>query len=210
MSRGEPIGGHARRRARIVLAALAALALTGSLAFLLADRQPRARTRETHTEQTANFDGLAAEVQANITEQREQAVERSSGVDRHELPDPDDQPPAAEVPAIRSAERLVRRWLLGYLPYEVGDLASAVRGDIIATSTVRLARSLLAHPPLIPPPQQQQRPPEGRLLALSTTITSGGRQAQVSVEVTYGLELEGFHLTLTGGERGWLVAAFHG
>ena len=208
MSRGEPIGGHARRRARIVLAALAALALTASLAFMLADRQPRARARV--SQQTANFDGLAAEVQANIAEQREQAVERSSGVDRHQLPDPDDQPPAAQVPAIRSAERLVRRWLLGYLPYEIGDLASAVRGDITATSTVRLARSLLAHPPLIPPPQQQQRPPEGRLLSLSTTITSGGRHAQVSVELTYGLELEGFHLTLSGGEHGWLVAAFHG
>jgi len=208
MSRGEPIGGHARRRARIVLAALAALALTASLAFLLAD--PRPHTRARASEQTANFDGLAAEVQANIAEQREQAVERSSGVDRHELPDPDDQPPAARVPAIRSAERLVRRWLLGYLPYEIGDLAGAVRGDITATSTVALARSLLAHPPLIPPPQQQQRPPEGRLLALSTTITSGGRQAQVSVELTYGLEREGFHLTLSGGEHGWLVAAFHG
>jgi hypothetical protein len=208
MSRGEPIGGHARRRARIVLAALAALALTASLAFLLADPRPHARARA--SEQTANFDGLAAEVQANIAEQREQAVERSSGVDRHQLPDPDDQPPAAEMPAIRSAERLVRRWLLGYLPYEIGDLASAVRGDITATSTVALARSLLAHPPLIPPPQQQQRPPEGRLLALSTTITSGGRQAQVSVELTYGLEREGFHLTLSGGEHGWLVAAFHG
>jgi hypothetical protein len=154
---------------------------------------------------------LAARIQANIAEQGEQSTVQAWEVAHHEVPDPAETPPAAEVPAIRQANREVKRWLSGYLPYEVDQLDAAGRQDLVATSTVGLARWLLAHPPLIPPTQQQHPPPEGRSLELVTTIAAQGRQARVYAEVAYGLERDGFHLTLTrGGAHGWLVAVFHG
>jgi hypothetical protein len=186
------------------------LLLTASYAFLLASRQPHARTRVTTRSSTVGLGGLAAEVQANIASQRVHAAEQSSQVDRHELTDPDDAPPASQRPGIRDARALVTRWLAGYLPYEVDQLTPDGRRDITDTSTAALARSLLAHPPLIPPSQQTRRPPEGRLLGLLVTLAPGAASARVYVEVAYGLEREGFPLTLIRGERGWLVAAFHG
>jgi hypothetical protein len=199
--------GSSRGRVRIALAVVATLAVVASLTFALLDRGPRARARQP---ETGNLSGLAAEVQANIAAQREQSIEHRAGVDRHELADPDDQPPAAEVPAITAADRLVRRWLSGYLPYEVGRLDSRARQQIAATSTAGLSRALLARPPLIPPAQQRHSPPRGRLLGLTTTITGGGQRASVYVSVAYGLEREGFRLTLTRSEHGWLVEDFRG
>jgi hypothetical protein len=195
---------------RIGLAGVAVLLVAASYAFLLANRQPRARARVTHGSTAVDLGGLAAEVQANIAAQHVQSAERSSQVDRHELTDPDEAPPASERPAIRRARALVKRWLAGYLPYEVDRLGPVVRRDISATSTAALTRSLLTHPPLIPPSQQTRRPPKGRLLGLLTTLSPGASRARVYVEVAYGLEREGFLLTLIRGERGWLVAAFHG
>ena len=131
-------------------------------------------------------------------------------VAHHEVPDPAETPPAAQVPAIEQANRLLKRWLSGYLPYEVDQLDAAGRQDLLATSTDALAGWLLAHPPLIPPAQQHP-PREGRLLELLTTIAARGHQARTYAEVAYGLERAGLHLTLTrGGAHGWLVADFHG
>jgi hypothetical protein len=196
------------RRARIALAVVAVLLLVGSFAFLVADRQPRARARVTNDVGTTNFGGLVAVVERKIAEQGEQATIRRWEVDHHELPDPEDPPAPAEIPAITQASRVVKRWLLGYLPYDVDDLDAAARVDLVATSTAGLADSLLARLPLIPPTQQQHRPPQGRFLDLIATIAPGGRQATVYVELAYGLERVDLHLTLTRrGERGWLIAA---
>ena len=200
----------AHRRPQIAIAALAALAVLGSLAFLVADHQPPARARVTRHVHTVDIGALAAQIQASISTQREQASEHSAQVDWHELRAPDDQRPASEAQAIVSAESVVRRWLAGYLPYEVDRLSTANRRDITATSTGWFASSLLAHEPLIPPAQQQLRPPEGRFLGLLTTLAADQTQAAAYVEVSYGLERDGFHLTLIRGEHGWLVAGFRG
>ncbi len=199
--------GH--QRTRIAVAAAAVLPLAVSFAFLLADRQPHAQPRVTNPGAVTSLGGLAAQIQAGIAAQREQSIAREWQVEHHEVPDPDEAPPPSEVPAIESASRVLKRWLFGYLPYEVDQLGVAGRRDLVATSTGALARSLLAHPPLIPP-TQQHRPPEGRFLDLLTTIAAGGRQARAYIEVAYGLERVGFQLTLTRrGTHGWLVAAFN-
>src|ERR1700733_9433345 len=99
-----------RRRVRIVLAGIAVLLLAASYAFLLENHQPRARARLTSGSRAVDLGGLAAEVQANIAAEHVQSTERSSQVDRHELSDPDDAPPASERPAIRRARALVKRW----------------------------------------------------------------------------------------------------
>lgn len=197
-------------RARITAAVLAALAVAGSLVFMIADGHPRARARVTSSAPAGDAGGLAAQIQANIAAQREHASERSTQIDRHALRDPDDQPLASEIPAIAGAQRVVRHWLAGYLPYEVDHVGPSERGDLSTTSTASLARSLLTHTPLIPPAQQHHRPPEGRLLGLITKLATDRSQAQIYVEVAYGLERESFHLTLIRGEHGWLVASFRG
>jgi hypothetical protein len=200
------LGTRPVRRAQIVLAGVGMLLLVGSSAFLVADRQPRVRARVTTDTAATDFGGLVAVVESKIAEQSEQAITRRWQVDHHEVPDPEDPPTAAEIPAIRQASRVVKRWLLGYLPYEVDNLDAAARVDLVASSTAALADSLLARPPLIPPTEQQPR--EGRPLDLITTIAAGGSQAKVYVELTYGLERIGLHLTLLRrGERGWLIAA---
>lgn len=158
----------------------------------------------------AELDSLAAQVQATIAAQREQEIERRSQVDRYARREPDQPPTALQSVAVNSARRIVRRWLAGYLPYEVDRLTPAGRAEITATSTPALARMLLAHPPLIPSAQRADPPPQGRELALFTTVARGGASAQVYVEVAYGLEREGFTLTLQRDDRGWLVAAFQG
>lgn len=211
MSDRQPADGPARQRPRIALAAAGALLLLVSCALLIVDQQPRPRARAVSPGVQTHLGALAAQVQANIAEQGEQSTVQTWEVAHHEVPDPAETPPAAELPAIKQANREVKRWLSGYLPYEVDQLDAAGRQDLLATSTVALARWLLAHPPLIPPTQQQHPPPEGRLLELVTTIAAHGRQAQVYAEVAYGLDRDGFHLTLTrGGAHGWLVAVFHG
>jgi hypothetical protein len=200
--------GHrtpASRPLRLVLAALATLLLVGSLAFTLAHEHPRARRRSG----PAELDSLVAQVQARIAAEREQEIERRSQVDRYARREPD-QPMVLQSVAAKSARRVARRWLAGYLPYEVDRLTAAGRAEITATSTPALARLLLAHPPLIPSAQRADPPPQGRALALFTTIARGGASAQVYVEVAYGLEREGFTLTLQRDGRGWLVAAFQG
>lgn len=209
----ERLGARSLRRARIALAGVGVLLLVGSFVFLVADRQPRARARVTaevgaHEVGATDFAGLVADVESKIAARSEQATTRSWQIDHHELPDPEDPPPPAEISAITQASRVVKRWLLGYLPYEVDDLDAAARGDLVATSTAGLADSLLAHPPLVPPTQQQHRLRRGRFLDLITTIAPGARQVRVYVELAYGLERVGLHLTLRRrGERGWLIAA---
>jgi hypothetical protein len=210
MSRQAPLmpgGPHGR----IVLAALAALTLAASLVLLFADRQPPSRATPTGTRTDANLGALAAQIQAHIAAQGQQSIQREWEIAHHEVPDPALTPPATQIPAIERADRVVRRWLRGYLPYEVDKLDATARGDLVGTSTVALAGSLLAHPPLIPPTQQQHRPPEGRLVNLITTITAGGHEARVYVEVAYGLARAGLNLTLTRtGADGWLVTVFQG
>jgi hypothetical protein len=201
--------GHrtpASRSLRLVLAALATLLLAGSLAFMLAHERPRARGRAG----SADLDSLAAQVQATIAAEREQEIERRSQVDRDARREPAQPPAASRSVAAKSARRVVRRWLAGYLPYEVDRLTAAGRVEITGTSTPALARLLLAHSPLIPSAQRADPPPQGRALALFTTIARGGARAQVYIEVDYGLEREGFTLTLQRDGRGWLVAAFQG
>ena len=205
-SEGRPTGTPSR--GRIALAVLAALLIAGTLAFTVLDRHARARV--TTFSPSANVGALAAQIQASIANQRERATERSAQVDRHELRDPDDAPPRAEVPAIERMQRVARRWLTGYFPYEVDRLTAGQRHELAVTSTPQFAHGLLDHRPLIPPTQQAHRPPEGRLLGLITHLGSDENDAQVYVEVTYGLEREGFHLSLIRGEHGWLVAGFHG
>lgn len=195
------------RPLRLLVAALATLLLTGSLAFMLThEGRPRARRHA----RPAGLGSLAAQIQATIAVEREQEIEHASQVDRYAARKPDQPPAASQSVVAKSARRVVRRWLAGYLPYEVDRLTAAGRAEITATSTPALARALLAHPPLIPPSQQAGPPPQGRTLALLTTIAHGGASAQVYVEVAYGLEQEGFTLTLHKDGRGWLVAAFQG
>jgi hypothetical protein len=196
----------ASRPLRLVLAALATLLLAGSLAFMLAQKHPRARGHAG----PAGLDSLAAQVQATIAAEREQEIERKDQVDRYARQEPDQPPTALQSVAAKSARRVVTRWLAGYLPYEVDRLTPAGRAEITATSTPALARVLLTHPPLIPSAQQADPPPQGRALALFTTIARGGAKAQAYVEVAYGFEREGFTLTLQRDGRGWLVAAFQG
>jgi hypothetical protein len=196
-------------RGRIALAVLAALLIAGTLAFTILDHRSLSRARASKFSSTANVGALAAQIQTSIADQRERATERSAQVDRHELRDPDDAPPRPEVPAIERVEQVVRRWLSGYLPYEVDHLTAGQRREITVTSTPRFARALLGHRPLIPPTQHAHRPLEGRLLGLITHLGPEA-VARVYVEVTYGLEREGFHLSLIRGEHGWLVTGFHG
>ena len=211
MSDRQPASGPVGQRPRIALAAVGALLLLVSCALLVVDHQARPPARAAGPGVGTQLGALAAQVQANIAEQGEQSAVQAWEVAHHEVPDPAETPPAAEVPAIRQANRVLKRWLSGYLPYEVDQLDAAGRQDLLATSTVALAGRLLAHPPLIPPAQQQHPPPEGRLLELVTTIAARGRQARTYAEVAYGLERAGFHLTLTrGGAHRWLVAVFHG
>ena len=211
MSDRQPASGPVGQRPRIALAAVGALLLLVSCALLVVDQQARPRARAAGPGVGTQLGALAAQVQANIAEQGERSTVQAWEVAHHEVPDPAETPPVAEVPAIEQANRQVKRWLSGYLPYEVDQLDAGGRQDLLATSTGALAGWLLAHPPLIPPAQQQHPPPEGRLLELVTTIAARGRQARVYAEVAYGLERAGFHLTLTrGGAHGWLVAVFHG
>jgi hypothetical protein len=208
MSSRLPGGPLAARRARVAAALAAVSLLAVSFAFLLADRQPPTGARVTNPAARANLGGLAAQIQANIAAQRAPSLEWSWQVEHHEVPDPEEAPPPSEAPAIASAGGVLKRWLLGYLLYEVDKLGVATRQNLVATSTVALARSLLEHPPLLPP-TQGHTPPEGRMVDLITTIAAGGRRARAYLEVAYGLERVGFHLTLTrGGVHRWLVAAF--
>jgi hypothetical protein len=198
---------------RLVLAVCSGSLLAGSLAFLIATAHPHARARVRKSSGSGgvqSIGGLAAQVQASIAGERQLESERATQVDRHALRDPDDQLPRPEARTIASAERVVRRWLAGYLPYEVDQLGRLQRLDLTTTSTAPLARSLLSNEPLIPPTQQQNRPPRGHLLGLQGSVATGGRSVGMYVEVAYGLEQQGFHLTLTRGAHGWLVAAFHG
>jgi hypothetical protein len=201
--------GHrtpASRPLRLALAAVATLLLAGSLAFMLAQERPHARTRSSPTD----LSSLAAQLQDTIATDREREIERRNQIDRYARREPAQPPVVSQSVAAKNARRIARRWLAGYLPYEVDRLTATGRAEITATSTPALARVLLAHPPLIPPAQQGHPPPQGRALALLTTITHGGASAQVYVEVAYGLEREGFTLTLQRHGRGWLVAAFQG
>jgi hypothetical protein len=222
LSAVDPGGRPAHEGVRIAAALAAALLLVVSFAFLLADRHPRARARVAiHPAEvasngsagsaTVDIPRLAGEVEASIAEQEKRATVRHWLAEHHELPVGDETPSAAQAPAVAGVGRVVRRWLAGYLPFEVDTLGPAGRRDLVATSTAALTRSLLGHPPLIPFTQLQHRPPQGRVLELSTTIARGGAEAWVYVEVAYGLERAGLHLTLRRrGARGWLVAVFQG
>lgn len=200
--------GLARQRAHVAAAVGAVLLLGVSFAFLLADWQPHEHAHITQPA-AANLGGLAARIQASIAAQHKQSIEQAWKVDHHEVPDPRQTPPASEAPAIESARQVVKRWLQGYEPYEVDKPTAASNDDLVATSTPGFARSLLAHPPLIPAAQLRRGPPQGRFLDLLTKIAAGGQRARVYVEVAYGLERVGFELTLKrGGGQRWLVAAF--
>jgi hypothetical protein len=206
-----PAGRPRPRPLLIALAGIALVLLLGCavLFFGGGDVHPRSRARAHAGE--VNPGELAAEIQADIAERQLQRAERLSQVNRHELPDPDDQPPPGEEPAIRQVERVTRHFLAGYLPYEVGHLSHGARADIVTTTSRSLALSLLSHVPIVPPPQQQAPPPQGRPVGMRTVLSADQREAQVYVEVAYGLDNEGFTLIFAKrGENRWQVVAFHG
>jgi hypothetical protein len=207
----EPPASATSNRGRIVLAALASVLLLGSLVLsgLAGGARSRARvTKSGSSAATAQLTQMAATVEASIARQSRQAAVQQWEAAHHEVADPADPAPAAQQPAIAGVERVVKRWMGGYLPYEVDELTASERRDLEATSIAPLARSLLSSPPLIP--STRPRPPQGLLVDLITTFTSGGHESRVYTEIAYGPEQIGFYLTLRpGGPYGWLVAALH-
>ena len=201
------------RRHRFALAAVIAAALTVSLGLSLAAvgfrSHPDTGVRGPRTQMGPNLGRLDAEINARIAEQNHETAVRSWEREHHEVPDPADPPPAWQLPAIDKVDRVVRQWLSGYLPYEVHEASRATTAVLAATSTPRLARSLLRHPPLVPP-TQRRRPRAGRALQLVTTIARDGRRAHVYVEVSYGLDRVGLQLLLTRRGETWLVALLAG
>jgi hypothetical protein len=198
------------RRARLALAAVAALLLTAAFALQLSDRRaPGPGTPAVARQTRSRLQRFAEEIQATVERQSAQATLQGWERAHHMLPGP--APAGRPSPAAAAATRVIRRWLAGYLPYEVDRLSAAGRQELLATSSPRLAGSLLAHPPLIPPTQQRHPPPQGRTVNLITTLGPGPNQARAYVEVAYGLERLGFHLTLLDrATRGWLVTGFQG
>ena len=195
-------------RRPLALAVAAVLAASLALALIAggAHRQARGHVDERRDRALAR---VAARIQANIASQTAQAALRSWNQAHHQVPDPSDPPPASELPAIDPVEAVVRRWLSGYLPYEVDAGSSASRSALVATSTPGLARALALNPPLIPP-AQQHRPPQGRALDLVTTLARGDRAAGVYVEIAYGPERAGLQLELRRRGGAWLVASLAG
>lgn len=200
---GHP-GGSPRRRALA-----AAAVLIGSLILALStagSRQQRAQGDSHHASQS--LAALATRVQATIARQDRRAAVRRWEVAHHEIGDPTDPPPRAQRPAIGRVDRVVRRWLSGYLRYEVDAGGARSRATLAATSTPAFMDELLAQQPLIPPTQRRPRP--GHALELISTVAPSGRTARTYVEVAYGLQRAGLHLTLVNRGDAWLVVALAG
>ena len=212
-ARGED---RARRRARLALAALAGLILAGSFALLWSgryahERRPAAPSPAGPHVAQSSLEHLAGEIQDQVARQSAQANLARWDREHHMVPGAAAPIAAGQSRVAAAATRVVRRWLAGYLPYEVDRLRAGSREDLLASSSARLAGSLLAHPPLIPPTQQLHPPPEGRTVNVITTLTPARGRARAYVEVAYGLARVGFHLTLLDEPaRGWLVVGFQG
>jgi hypothetical protein len=198
-------------RSRLVLATLAAVLVAASLAVLLAARTPRATRRPAISSgpRAVNVAAVAATVRRQINTQLQAAATRQWMLAHHEFLGPAVTPPPGTATDIQEVDATIRRWLAGYLPYEVDRLDSVDRRILVDTSTEQLARKLLEDPPLIPP-TAHQAPPAGRAVAVLASVDANRHRASAYVEVAYSLERVGLQLTLTRGAARWQVAALHG
>ena len=109
----------------------------------------------------------------------------------------------AAAPLAPGAARVARGFLAGYLAYLYGrNSANSITG-----ATPALARSLRAHPPLVPPAMRARRP---RILSLHTTPAPDGLVG-VSALINDG-ELASYSLglLLTPGNGRLLVSSVQG
>jgi len=203
----QPVAGKAR--GRLALATVATLLVTGSLMLALATRpRPPAGATAPRTVRAVNVAALTASVRERIARQA-QANSARVWMEAHHEP----TGPAAGSPGPAAGreqvQATVRRWLGGYLPYEIDRLDSSERRELVSTSTPALVGELLADPPLIPP-TTRQAPAAGRALEVLVNVAKSDRSASTYVEVAYGLERIGLQLTLNREAVGWRVAALHG